>query len=132
MVDIDKIAWKYARQSIAVIAGMTLALLLMMQVLYLDSLLTPIIVGTVFALTIELLDILLWRRIATNSPDSLPMFFLGVSGFRILSAIAVLFVYYFVSNSDMMIAFFLTFMAYYIAIMIHHTLFFAKDRKTQQ
>lgn len=132
MVDIDKIAWKYARQSIAAIAGMTLALLLMMQVLYLDSLLTPIIVGTVFALIIELLDILLWRRIATNSPDSLPMFFLGVSGFRILSAIAVLFVYYFVSNSDTMIAFFLTFMAYYIAIMIHHTLFFAKDRKTQQ
>lgn len=132
MVDIDKIAWKYARQSIAVIAGMTLALLLMMQVLYLDNLLTPIIVGTVFALIVELLDILLWRRIATNSPDSLPMFFLGVSGFRILSAIAVLFVYYFVSDSDTMIAFFLTFMAYYIAIMIHHTLFFAEDRKTQQ
>lgn len=132
MVDIDKIAWKYARQSIAVIAGMTLALLLMMRVLYLDNLLTPIIVGTVFALIVELLDILLWRRIATNSPDSLPMFFLGVSGFRILSALAVLFVYYFVSDSDTMIAFFLTFMAYYIAIMIHHTLFFAKERKTQQ
>lgn len=132
MVDIDKIAWEYARQSIAVIAGMTLALLLMMQVLYLDNLLTPIIVGTVFALIVELLDILLWRRIATNSPDSLPIFFLGVSGFRILSALAVLFVYYFVSDSDTMIAFFLTFMAYYIAIMIHHTLFFAKDRKTQQ
>lgn len=132
MVDIDKIAWEYARQSIAVIAGMTLALLLMMQVLYLDNLLTPIIVGTVFALIVELLDILLWRRIATNSPDSLPIFFLGVSGFRILSALAVLFVYYFVSDSDTMIAFFLTFMAYYIAIMIHHTLFFAKERKTQQ
>lgn len=128
MGHIDKLVWKYLRQSIAIIAGISILLLLLVRVQYMDFLITPIIIGSVFAIAVELLDILLWRKFIVQSPDTLPIFFLGVSVVRLLFTLAVLFVYYFTTDGSNITSFFLTFMAYYFVIMLHHTIFFAKER----
>ncbi|MDE6012341.1 MAG: hypothetical protein K2G91_06350, partial [Prevotella sp.] len=94
----------------------------------LDSILVPVIVSSVFALVVESADAMLWRRIAKRSPDSLPTFFMAVSGVRMLLAIAVMFVYYLVVGRQSMLVFFLIFMVYYLLLLIHHSVFFAKDR----
>jgi hypothetical protein len=68
---------------------------------------------------------LVWRYIAKNSPDNLPTFFTAVSGFRLLLALAVMFVYYLL-NKETMLSFFIVFMVFYVASLAHHSFFFAR------
>lgn len=128
MAGIDKIYWHFISQGLAFIVGLTLALLVVMYVWSLDSMLVPVIVSSVFALVVEGADAMIWRRIAKRSPDSLPTFFMAVSGVRMFLAIAVMFVYYLVVGRQSMLVFFLIFMVYYLLLLIHHSAFFAKDR----
>lgn len=69
---------------------------------------------------------LVWRRVAKQSPESLPTFFTAVSGFRMLLALAVMFVYYLVAGRDKMLPFFLVFMVFYLVSLAHHSIFFAR------
>jgi len=96
-----------------------------MQIWFLD-LLTPAIISAIFALVMCWTIGLIWRRVAKRSPESLPTFFTAVSGFRLLLALAVMFVYYLVDTHDSMFRFFLVFMAFYIVSLVHHTIFFAR------
>jgi hypothetical protein len=96
-----------------------------MQVKYLD-LLTPVIVSVVFSLVMCVSVALIWRRVAQSAADSLPTFFTAVSGFRLLLALAVMFVYYLVDTQNSMLSFFMVFIAFYFAMLAHHTIFFAR------
>ena len=81
----------------------------------------PLLVSSVVFLIIETADILVWSRVAIKSPDSLPTFFLGVSGFRML--------YYFVVERQAMLLFLCVFALFYAAMLVHHATFFSNDKR---
>ena len=122
---VEKLSKNYMKQGLFIAVGLTLITLLVMQVWFLD-LLTPAIISAVFALVMCWTIGLIWRRVAKRSPESLPTFFTAVSGFRLLLALAVMFVYYLVDTHDSMLRFFLVFIAFYIVSLVHHTIFFAR------
>jgi FtsH-binding integral membrane protein len=122
---VEKLSKNYMKQGLFIAVGLTLITLLVMQIWFLD-LLTPAIISAVFALVMCWTIGLIWRRVAKRSPESLPTFFTAVSGFRLLLALAVMFVYYLVDTHDSMLRFFLVFMAFYIVSLVHHTIFFAR------
>ena len=122
---VEKLSKNYMKQGLFIAVGLTLITLLVMQVWFLD-LLTPAIISAIFALVMCWTIGLIWRRVAKRSPESLPTFFTAVSGFRLLLALAVMFVYYLVDTHDSMLRFFFVFMAFYIVSLVHHTIFFAR------
>jgi len=124
MDKIRKMSLNYMRQGLYFSTALFLLTLLVMQVWFLD-LLTPAIDSVAFSLMVCFTIGLVWRYVAKNSPDSLPTFFTAVSGFRLLLALAVMFVYYLL-NKETMLSFFLVFMVFYVASLAHHTIFFAR------
>ena len=124
--DIDKLSKRYARQELLLTAALFRITLLVMRVWYLDELLVPVIVSAAFTLVVSTALAVIWRKVATKSPDSLPTFFTAASAFRMLLALAVMFVYYLVNGRDAMLVFFLVFMAFYLVSLIHHSVFFAR------
>lgn len=124
-MDIRKLSIAYIRQGLMVTVALSLLALLVMQVRSLD-LLTPVIVSAAFSLFVSVVIAQVWRRVAQHSPDSLPTFFTAVSGFRLLLALAVMFVYYLVDTQDSMLRFFMVFVAFYFAMLAHHSIFFAR------
>ena len=124
--DIDKLSKRYARQELLLTAALFLITLWVMRVWYLDERLVPVIVSAAFTLVVSTALAVIWRKVATKSPDSLPTFFTAASAFRMLLALAVMFVYYLVNGRDAMLVFFLVFMAFYLVSLIHHSVFFAR------
>ena len=88
----------------------------------------PLLVSSVVFLIIETADILVWSRVAIKSPDRLPTFFFGVSGFRMLLCVLVFFVYYFVVERQAMLLFLCVFALFYAAMLVHHATFFSNDK----
>ena len=87
----------------------------------------PMAVSMIFVLVVEIASVLIWRWVALKHKDMLPSFFTGVSGFRFLLALAVMFVvWYVVEDAKTMKTFFIVFLIYYMTSMIHHTIFFSK------
>ena len=125
MDKIRKMSINYMRQGLYISAALFLLTLLVMQVWFLD-LLTPAIVSVSFTLLVCITIGVVWNYVAKNSPDSLPTFFTAVSGFRLLLALAVMFVYYLLDSNDTMLRFFIVFMVFYVASLAHHTIFFAR------
>ena len=121
----ERISKRYFRRSVCLTAGLFLAGLLLANVLLLDDMQIPLIVSAIFSVVMDTACGVVWRRIAEKSRDSLTTFYTAVSGFRMLLALATMFVYYVVAGGDKMLVFFLTFMAFYVALLIHNTLFFA-------
>lgn len=126
MIDnIDKLSKNYMRQGLYLTVALSLLTLLVMRVWFLD-LLTAVLVSAAFTLAVCGAIGLIWRYVAKHSPDSLPTFFTAVSGFRLLLALAVMFVYYLADGQNSMLRFFLVFMVFYFASLAHHTIFFAR------
>ena len=123
---INKMCMSYIRQELYIAVALFLICLMVMQVWFLDSILTPAIVSVIFTLALAVAVGLVWRRVAIGSPESLPTFFTAVSGFRLLIALAVMFVYYLVAGRSAMLVFFLVFMVFYVVSLAHHTIFFAR------
>ena len=125
-MDINKLSISYLRQELYLAIGLFLIALLVMRVWFVDGLLTPTIIATVFTLVVSAVIGLVWRRVAKRSPESLPTFFTAVSGFRMLLALAVMFVYYLVFGRSAMLLFFVVFMVFYFVSLAHHSIFFAR------
>ena len=123
--NIKKLSIAYMRYGVMVAVALALVGLMVMQIWFLD-LLTPIIVSVAFSLVTCVAIAQIWKRVALSSPDSLPTFFTAVSGFRLLLALAVMFVYYLVDNQDSMLRFFMVFIVFYFGMLIHHSIFFAR------
>ena len=123
--NIEKLSIAYMRYGVMVAVALALVGLMVMQIWFLD-LLTPIIVSVAFSLVTCVAIAQIWKRVAQNSPDSLPTFFTAVSGFRLLLALAVMFVYYLVDNQDSMLRFFMVFIVFYFGMLIHNSIFFAR------
>ena len=125
-MDINKLSVSYLRQELYLSVGLFLIALLVMRVWFVDGLLTPTIIATVFTLVVSAVIGMVWRRVAKRSPESLPTFFTAVSGFRMLLALAVMFVYYLVFGRSAMLLFFVVFMVFYFVSLAHHSIFFAR------
>ena len=125
-MDINKLSISYLRQELYLAIGLFLIALLVMRVWFLDDLLTPTIIATVFTLVVSAAIGMIWRRIAKSSPESLPTFFTAVSGFRMLLALAVMFIYYLVFGRSAMLLFIVVFLVYYFVSLAHHSIFFAR------
>lgn len=128
--DIDKRYWKYLRQGVSLCAALFFLLLLMAS--QYPSLVLPLAVSAVYALVVEVADAVAWRKVAAGSPDSMPTFFMAVSGLRFMVALVVMFIYFLLAGktgkADMG-TFILIFALFYVAVLLHHTLFFARRRK---
>ena len=125
-MDINKLSISYLRQELYLSIGLFLIALLVMRVWFLDDLLTPTIIATVFTLVVSAVIGIVWRRVAKRSPESLPTFFTAVSGFRMLLALAVMFIYYLVFGRSAMLLFIVVFLVFYFVSLAHHSIFFAR------
>lgn len=129
MADINKLTWYYRKGSTLLITGLMLIAFIVMNVWLLDGILTPLIISVIFSVLVENLDILIWKRVVRRSPESLPTFFMGVSGFRMLLGVIVMFIYYLIAEQETMLSFFVVFVIFYVTLLIHHTLFFVRINK---
>ena len=125
-MDIDRQYRLFVRQGLCLVAALFLIGLMVMRVRYMYELLMPLVVGTVFAVVVYAAYGLVWRRVAKRSPDQLPTFFTAASGFRLLLALAVMFVYYLAAPDGSMLTFFLVFAVFYFATLAHQSVFFAR------
>lgn len=125
-MNIDKLSMSYLRQELFLAVGLFLLTLVVMQVWFVEGLLVPAVVSVVFTLVVSGTIGLVWRRVAKRSPESLPTFFTAVSGFRMLLALAAMFVYYLACGRSAMLLFFVVFMAFYFVSLAHHSIFFAR------
>ena len=125
-MDFDKLSKRYARQSILLTAGLALLGLLVANVRQTDGIIVPLIVSSLFVLVMELSSAFLWRWVAVKHSDMLPSFFTGVSGFRFLLALVVMFVWYLATNRQAIITFFVVFLIFYFVSLIHHSIFFSR------
>ena len=127
---IEKRYWKYLRQGVSLCAALFFLLLLVAS--QYPSLVLPLAVSAAYALVVEVADAIAWRKVAAGSPDSMPTFFMAVSGLRFMVALVVMFVYFLLAGktgkADMG-TFILIFALFYVAVLLHHTLFFARRRK---
>jgi len=66
-----------------------------------------------------------WRMVASD-PESLTSLLTNISGFRMLMAFVTMLSFYLLEDSKNLMPCFFVFMAFYILLLIHHTIFFAK------
>jgi len=126
MADIDKISKSYAKQGLFLTVGMSMAALIVMRLCDLPQMLYPLIVSVVFSIVFDAADSFVWRYVAKNAPGHLPVFYTAVSGFRMLLALITMLVYYLIAGREAMLMFFGVFMAFYLVLLAHHSIFFAR------
>lgn len=125
-MDINQQTKKYIVQCIILVFVLNLLGHLVMRFWAFD-IVVPMAVSMIFVLVVEIASVLIWRWVALKHKDMLPSFFTGVSGFRFLLALAVMFVvWYVVEDAKTMKTFFIVFLIYYMTSMIHHSIFFSK------
>ena len=115
----------YIVQSIVLCCILTICGFVAMKMWSLD-LWTPIIVSLCFILVVDIASALVFRWVATKPSDMLPTFITGVSGFRFLAALVVMAVWYVLSDRTSMMQFIMVFLVYYMASLIHHSIFFSR------
>lgn len=126
MVDYSKLSRIYIYQTIAVMVAFVVAAWALIHLgVCQNDIVTPFIVSGIYTMMVEVADACIWKKVATKSPDSLPTFFMAVSGFRMLIAIGVLLVCWMVVGREMMLTYGIVLMCFYFAMLMHHSLFFA-------
>lgn len=125
-MDINQQTKKFIVQCIILVFVLNLLGHLVMRFWAFD-IVVPMAVSMIFVLVVEIASVLIWRWVALKHKDMLPSFFTGVSGFRFLLALAVMFVvWYVVEDAKTMKTFFIVFLIYYMTSMIHHSIFFSR------
>ena len=121
----------YLRQSICLIAGLTLLALLYVNLKGDMGLMTmPIFISAVFKLVACIAYGLVWKWVSTSSPASLPTLYMAASAFRMFVGIVIVLAYCFVADNQTSIKFFVvTFLIYYFVILIYDTWYFVKIEK---
>ncbi len=83
-------------------------------------------VSMVFVLVVDIAAILVWRWVVKKHKEMLPSFFTGVSGFRFFGALLMMTGWYLAIGRESIMTFIAVFFVYYIASVIHHSIFFSK------
>ena len=121
----------YLRQSICLIAGLTLLSLLFVNLKGdMEWMLMPICISAVFQLVACIAYGLVWKWVSSSSPASLPTLYMAASAFRMFAAIVVVLAYCLVTDSrDAILMFVVTFLIYYFVILVYDTWYFVKIEK---
>ena len=121
----------YLRQSICLIAGLTLLALLYVNLKGDMGLMTmPIFISAVFQLVACIAYGLVWKWVSTSSPASLPTLYMAASALRMFVAVVIVLAYCFLTDNQASIKFFVvTFLIYYFVILIYDTMYFVKIEK---
>ena len=127
MAQTKTLSTRYIWQAVVLVLAATVCVLLA-KVFGLTgaSVAGPLAVSVVFALAVEVADALVWKRVATLHADSLPTFFTAVSGFRMLIAVFTLVGCWAAVGRDAMAPYCIVFMVFYVIVLMHHSLFFAR------
>ena len=120
---------KYIRGAFRIAAGVFLSELLVLQLIQYNVLMVPMLTGLCFFLVVEVAVGIIWERMYQNQVDSKASFLMGVSGFRFLVALLVIFIYFLATGRSAMMSFLLLFVPYYFAMLVHHLLFFTHVNK---
>lgn len=89
----------------------------------------PSVVGCAFAFFFYIIDGWVWYWVALRHKDFMTSFFTGTSGFRFLLALAVIGIYYLLTDGTNMLTFLLVFFIYYMLLLTHHSIFFSRVSK---
>ena len=121
----------YNKVALWVLAGLTLAALLLMRVLFQTDWLTAILIAVVFNYACTIAYGLAWRSTARRSPELLPKFYLAASVLRLLLAAVVILCYCVVvrKHPEDIKVFAIIFILYYLVMLVFDALFFAKISK---
>ena len=121
----------YLRQSICLIAGLTLLSLLFVNLKGdMEWMLMPICISAVFQLVACIAYGLVWKWVSSSSPASLPTLYMAASAFRMFAAIVVVLAYCLVTDSrDAILMFVVIFLIYYFVILVYDTWYFVKIEK---
>ena len=93
----------------------------------------PLCVVVVFQLLTCWTYGLVWKSVAHASTSSLPTFYLAASGMRMFAAVVVVLGFLFlVSDKQVVRLFVITFLVYYLIILIYDTTYFVKVEKRIQ
>ena len=126
MADIDKLCGRYIVWSMVYIFILTIGSFIFEKLGLFSGLMYPMAVSAVFSIVVESADALIWRRVATKSPDSLTTFYTAVSGFRMLLALATMLVCYIIVGRDAIMPYILVLLVFYFAMLAHHSIFFSR------
>ena len=126
MADIDKLCGRYIVWSMIIVVLLTVAAFLVEKTGLASALMYPVAVSAVFSIVVESADALVWRRVAKKSPESLTTFYTAVSGFRMLLALATMFVCYIIVGRDAVAPYIVVMLVYYFVLLAHHSIFFSR------
>ena len=125
MADIDKLCGRYIVWSMVYIFILTIGSFIFEKLGLFSGLMYPVAVSAVFSIVVESADALVWRKVAKTSPDSLTTFYTAVSGFRMLLALATMFVCYIIVGRDAVAPYIVVMLVYYFVLLAHHSIFFS-------
>ena len=123
---IDSLCRKYARQELWLTVSLSLIFMMVVSIYGQERFLIPTIVGALFSLFVSYAEAFVWRWVAGKHPDNLPTFYTATSGFRMLLALVVMFVYYLVAGREYMMDFFFVFIVFYLILLVHTSIYFAR------
>ena len=126
MADIDKLCGRYIVWSMVYIFILTIGCFIIEKLGLFSGLMYPVAVSAVFSIVVESADALVWRKVAKKSPDSLTTFYTAVSGFRMLLALATMFVCYIIVGRDAVAPYIVVMLVYYFVLLAHHSIFFSR------
>lgn len=126
MADIDKLCGRYIVWSMVYIFILTIGSFIFEKLGLFSGLMYPVAVSAVFSIVVESADALVWRKVAKKSPDSLTTFYTAVSGFRMLLALATMFVCYIIVGRDAVAPYIVVMLVYYFVLLAHHSIFFSR------
>ena len=126
MADIDKLCGRYIVWSMVYIFILTIGSFIFEKLGLFSGLMYPMAVSAVFSIVVESADALVWRKVAKKLPDSLTTFYTAVSGFRMLLALATMFVCYIIVGRDAVAPYIVVMLVYYFVLLAHHSIFFSR------
>ena len=127
MSEINRKCVKYISGTIILSGVLSLLMYIAAIIGWVTDWMLPVAVSVAFSLVMELADVLVWRMVSLKAPNFLTTFYSSVSGFRMLLALAALFVCYFLVDEEKMMTLVVVFLIYYAVMLVHHAIFFARE-----
>lgn len=127
MSDINRKCVKYISGSVILSGVLSLLMYIAAIIGWVTDWMLPVVVSVAFSLVMELADVLVWRMVSLKAPNFLTTFYSSVSGFRMLLALAALFVCYLLVDEEKMMTLDVVFLIYYAVMLVHHAIFFARE-----
>ncbi len=126
-MEVNKQCLKYITQTIFLVVILNILGNVVMRMRQWEYDLTNAMAASmVFVLVVDIATILIWRWVVKKHKNMLPSFFTGVSGFRFFGALLMMTVWYLAVGRESIMTFVVVFFVYYMASVIHHSIFFSK------